>query len=253
MFDDEEWEALERAPRRTARELRAEKARARGRGARAATCRRCSTRGAASRSSTASALDDSPAYRLNHEEVVKSLEEGVRYVEHMSPIEAVLDERAHVKAMTLQARGRRASSSCPARTVCVAAGTSPNVTYEKEYPGTFELDERKQYFQPHAATVDADGRPSTLAPASDAKKGFFTSYLTDGRTVSFYGDNHPHYAGSVVKAMASAKDGYPHVVALFPESRGARRRATQPARDADAGERSSRSSTTSSSRDGRTR
>ncbi len=29
-------------------------------------------------------LNDSPAYRLNHEEVAKSLEEGVRYVEHMS-------------------------------------------------------------------------------------------------------------------------------------------------------------------------
>ena len=37
--------------------------------------------------------------------------------------------------------------------------------------------------------------------------------------MSFYGDNHPHYAGSVVKAMASAKDGYSHVAALFPEAR----------------------------------
>jgi NADPH-dependent glutamate synthase beta subunit-like oxidoreductase len=37
-------------------------------------------------------LQDSPAYRLNHEEVIKSLEEGVRYIEDMSPREAVLDE-----------------------------------------------------------------------------------------------------------------------------------------------------------------
>ena len=49
--------------------------------------------------------------------------------------------------------------------------------------------------------------------------------------MSFYGDNHPHYAGSVVKAMASAKDGYPHVVALFPETQRLDA-ATQPARDA---------------------
>src|SRR5690606_28671053 len=38
------------------------------------------------------------------------------------------------------------------------------------------------------------------------------------RVVSFYGDNHPFYAGSVVKAMASAKVGYRHVAALFPET-----------------------------------
>ena len=44
-------------------------------------------------------LQDSPAYRLNHEEVAKSLEEGVRYVENMSPTEAVLDARGHVDAV----------------------------------------------------------------------------------------------------------------------------------------------------------
>ncbi len=115
----------------------------------------------------------------------------------------------------------------PARTVCVAAGTSPNVIYEKEYPGTFELDDKKQYFRPHGAQVDESGRV-TLVRAPD---GFFTSYARGGHTVSFYGDNHPHYAGSVVRAMASAKDGYPHVVALFPEARSPDP-AAQPARDA---------------------
>src|ERR671938_219608 len=38
-------------------------------------------------------LQDSPAYRLNHEEVVKSLEEGISYVENMTPVEAVADEQ----------------------------------------------------------------------------------------------------------------------------------------------------------------
>ena len=40
-------------------------------------------------------------------------------------------------------------------------------------------------------------------------RGFFTSYEKDGRFVSYYGDNHPRYAGNVVKAMASARQGYP--------------------------------------------
>ena len=47
--------------------------------------------------------------------------------------------------------------------------------------------------------------------------GFFTSYSKDGRFVSYYGDNHPLYAGNVVKAMASAKDGYPRIVELFAD------------------------------------
>ena len=33
----------------------------------------------------------------------------------------------------------------------------------------------------------------------------------DGRAISFFGDLHPSFAGNVVKAMASAKQGYPVV------------------------------------------
>ncbi|MDI1433820.1 FAD-dependent oxidoreductase [Polyangium sorediatum] len=166
---------------------------------------------------------DSPAYRLNHEEVAKSLEEGVRYIENMAPVEAVLDERGHVRAMTFERQkvdeaGKWTASGeiveLPARSVCVAAGTSPNVMYEKEKPGTFAFDKRKQYFQPHKAFVDEAGKLQVEAVA-DAREGFFTSYSDGAHAVSFYGDNHPYYAGSVVKAMASAKDAYPHVVSLF--------------------------------------
>ena len=159
-------------------------------------------------------LQESPAYRLNHEEVMKSLEEGVRYVENLAPTEAVIDDRGRVKAMRF---GRRDGSSVelPAKTVCVAAGTSPNVTYEREYPGTFELDKRGQYFRGYEAFLDEAGRV-VMRAAESAQSGFFTSYKNAAdKTVSFYGDNHPYYAGSVVKAMASAKDGYPHVAALL--------------------------------------
>ena len=45
----------------------------------------------------------------------------------------------------------------------------------------------------------------------------FTSYQDNGRYITYYGDNHPVYAGNVVKAMASAKDGYPYVVELFAD------------------------------------
>jgi len=39
--------------------------------------------------------------------------------------------------------------------------------------------------------------------------------MADGRFVTYYGDNHPRYAGNVVKAMASAKHGFPQVMQLF--------------------------------------
>src|SRR5207344_1014164 len=82
-------------------------------------------------------LPDSPAYRLNHEEVEKSLEEGVRYLENVSPTEAVLDETGAVKAIKLERQAQengkwRATGEIielPAKTLCVAAGTSPNTTF----------------------------------------------------------------------------------------------------------------------------
>ncbi len=227
-FDDEEWEALERHLGH-GRELRAEKARAAAEGGEPQVQKLLDAWGGVTLVYR-KGLADSPAYRLNHEEVIKSLEEGVRYVEHLSPLEAVLDERGHVQAIRFARAGGADPPivELPARTVCVAAGTGPNVIYEKEYPGTFELDDRKQYFRPHVARVDAAGRV-TLERAARAVDGFFTSYLKDGHTVSFYGDNHPHYAGSVVKAMASAKDGHPHVAALFPQALDP---ASQPERDA---------------------
>jgi len=60
-------------------------------------------------------------------------------------------------------------------------------------------------------TPNGDG---TFHLEADAN-GFFTSYEHDGKFVTYYGDNHPRYAGNVVKAMASAKDGFPHIVKLF--------------------------------------
>jgi NAD(P)H-flavin reductase len=123
----------------------------------------------------------------------------------------------------------------PARTVCVAAGTSPNVTYEREYPGTFELDAKKSYFKGYDAVPDSDGFSLVpVAATEDLAKdvGFFTSYAKDGKFISFYGDNHPTYAGNVVKAMASAKDGFSHVSKLFARYVASLKDTEQPARDA---------------------
>src|SRR5262249_57180431 len=44
-------------------------------------------------------LNDSPAYRLNHEEVIKALEEGIAFAEGLSPVEAVPDGHGAVQAV----------------------------------------------------------------------------------------------------------------------------------------------------------
>jgi NAD(P)H-flavin reductase/NADPH-dependent glutamate synthase beta subunit-like oxidoreductase len=147
---------------------------------------------------------DSPAYRLNHEEIIKALEEGITFAENLNPEEALADAQGHLRGVIFSRGQQRVE--LPARALLVAAGTTPNITYEKERPGSFQLDAKKKFFQGY--------RVDNGALVADPD-GFFTSYDHDGRRVSYYGDNHPRYAGNVVKAMASAKDGFPRVVALF--------------------------------------
>jgi NADPH-dependent glutamate synthase beta subunit-like oxidoreductase/NAD(P)H-flavin reductase len=170
---------------------------------------------------------DSPAYRLNHEEVKKALEEGISFIENVSPEEAIVDEFNHVRALRLSAPGRMIELA--ARAVMVAAGTTPNITYEKEYAGTFEMDSRKKFFAANRVVRNSDGR-FTLEAAGKGT-GFFTSYSRNGRFISYYGDNHPKYAGNVVKAMASARDGYPHLVSLFHDELTSLNAAGQAGRD----------------------
>jgi NADPH-dependent glutamate synthase beta subunit-like oxidoreductase/NAD(P)H-flavin reductase len=160
-------------------------------------------------------LVDGPSYTLNHEEVEKALEEGVRFAECLGPERIDVDAHGAVRAMvfTRQVRdddGRwRADGSVtlPARTVYVAAGTQPNTVLAREDPGHFALDGR--YFH----TVDEDGRPAPAEPAT--AKPTVPRVLMSGapgeRWISFFGDVHPSWFGNVVKAMASAKQGWPVV------------------------------------------
>ena len=185
-------------------------------------------------------LQDSPAYRLNHEEVQKALEEGINFIELMSPTEAVPDEYGAISALKFEKQNYDAETgkfsnagefeTFPARTVCVAAGTSPNVIYEKEKPGTFKLDEWRQFFQPFKAEKNVDGKFHAVE-VNKGEVGFFTSYESDGKLISYYGDNHPQYAGNVVKAMASAKNGYGKVVELFADELATRGELPQAKKD----------------------
>ncbi|MBL0174018.1 MAG: FAD-dependent oxidoreductase [Ignavibacteria bacterium] len=181
------------------------------------------------------AMTDAPAYRLNHEEIAKALEEGISFVECLSPVEAKLGPDDSIAAVVFERQAKDGEGrwfatgervTLPARSVMVAAGTSPNTIIAREYPGFFDVDARTRYFTPHAFDDD------TLVPASAEAPGFFTSYHHDGKYITYYGDNHPVYAGNVVKAMASAKHGYHAIVDLFAADVASRDKAGQTARDA---------------------
>ena len=153
------------------------------------------------------AMEESPAYRLNHEEIIKAFEEGISFIEGLEPQEAVPDEHGKLKAMRFLRGGSGETVELPARTCLVAAGTTPNITYAKEFPEGFPLDAKRRFFAPHKAVRAGAG--FRLEPAHpEDETAFFTGYTRDGKYVTFFGDNHPAYNGNVVKAMASARNGY---------------------------------------------
>lgn len=154
-------------------------------------------------------LQESPAYRLNHEEVEKGLEEGVWYAENLTPLSANVDAFGSLASMVF-AKTDGETAELPARTVLVAIGTKPNTSYEQEHPHTFLL-QKNGYFSPHRAE-----RKEGYIQLDSDPRGVFTSYQQGDHTVGFYGDGHPYASGSVVKAMASAKRGFLQVAALYP-------------------------------------
>jgi NADPH-dependent glutamate synthase beta subunit-like oxidoreductase len=160
-------------------------------------------------------LIDSPSYTLNHEEVEKALEEGIRFAEGLTPLAIEVDEAGHAIGLTVSIQSNDGEGAwretgqtlLPARTILIAAGTQPNTVLAREDAGHFSLDGR--YFQ----LLDEQGARHTplRGLAKPAEPAVLTSIRADGRATSFFGDLHPSYFGNVVKAMASAKQGYPIV------------------------------------------
>lgn len=105
-------------------------------------------------------IGDSPAYRLNHEEIIKALEEGIYFIENLSPLEIATDHHGAAESLLLERqelndtgkwRGTGEVVTLGARTILVAAGTFPNTIIERENPGAFEYDTWNQFFSPHVA------------------------------------------------------------------------------------------------------
>ncbi len=151
-------------------------------------------------------LIDAPSYTLNHEEVALALQEGIRFAENLTPKEVELDAHGHAAALLVKHPDADALQRMPAKSILVAAGTQPNTVLGREDTNNVFLDGK--WFQ----AVNENGepvKPEKVAKPSEAS--VLMSLRADGRAISFFGDLHPSFAGNVVKAMASAKQGYPVV------------------------------------------
>ncbi len=161
-------------------------------------------------------LVDAPSYTLNHEEIAKALEEGVRFAECLAPQEVEVDQANTAQSLIFEKQtfdagtGRLTPTgekvTLPARTILVAAGTQPNTVLAREDEENFVLDGR--FFR----AVGEDGepvKPERISKPNDVR--VLVSVRPDGRAISFFGDLHPSFSGNVVKAMGSAKQGYPVV------------------------------------------
>lgn len=163
-------------------------------------------------------LIDSPSYTLNHEEVEKALEEGIWFAEGMTPTRVNVDAWGHTQSVQFAVQKRdeagqwqdAGTAELAARALLVAAGTQPNTVLAREDEKQFKLNGR--YF----AACDEEGNPVQPAyanPKPETPMVLLSRYKDsqDGRFISFFGDLHPSYSGNVVKAMSSAKQGYPVV------------------------------------------
>jgi NADPH-dependent glutamate synthase beta subunit-like oxidoreductase len=133
------------------------------------------------------AIQESPAYRKNHEELQKALEEGVQYLEHKTPQEFLMDKEGHVMGILCQD-----GKVVPARTILMAIGTNPQTVIAEERPDLFQKEDG-------FLKIQADHTP------------FTTARVDAHRFISVLGDLHPSFSGSVVHALASAKKAAPFI------------------------------------------
>lgn len=173
-------------------------------------------------------IQESPAYQRNHEEVIKALEEGIYYAEGLEPASVVLDEFGSTSALVCRWRIQDESGNwiysteeqtLPAKSLFIATGAKPNIAYEFEHRGTFARN-GDAYSAVETRSMPSDEGVETRFIASQQHVktdnfSIFTSYDKNNHRVSFLGDTHPVFHGSVVKAIASAKRGYSKIMEIL--------------------------------------
>ncbi|KJV68707.1 FAD-dependent oxidoreductase [Candidatus Neoehrlichia procyonis] len=143
-------------------------------------------------------LCKSQSYKLNSQELQHALSEGIYFAENLQPIEIITDKYNHAsKVKVIDTQGNH--KYIIAKNVIIATGTSPNLTTLKE-SGVYLNNNLNLFNLNKILTTNIN-----LSPKNQDKDNIF---LSQNQNISIFGDLHPSYRGSVVKAIASAKNGY---------------------------------------------
>jgi len=157
-------------------------------------------------------VQSSPAYRYNHHELQQALREGLLYAEHCEPESVLVDAEQRVTGLRVRRTDQNDMyQTLPAKNILVATGAKPNVAYAFEHANDIErvgLQYKLYKENTHNALVPGE----SAEHCKDHDGSFFSSVCHDKRRVSVIGDTHPAFSGSVVKAMASAKQSYPAIL-----------------------------------------
>ena len=125
----------------------------------------------------------STAYRLNSEELGHAMSEGVYFAEHLH-LDKVIVDRYNSAAGVSVTNVNHEKRYIAAKSIIIAVGTQENSVVIKE----------------------CSNSESNTFTVNDLDKNDFL--LSKTGNISVFGDMHPYYKGSVVKALASAKNGY---------------------------------------------
>ncbi|KJV92614.1 palindromic element RPE4 domain-containing protein [Rickettsia bellii] len=134
-------------------------------------------------------LQDSPAYKLNHEELIYALALGVNFEENMQPLRINNDKYGHVESVEF----RNQTYLMLSRGLTTGSSKSTNCNAVADF-----LD----------PVVKPRDNIIVKAKTVIMAIGIENNTEFDEDKYSYFGDCNPKYSGSVVKALANSKDGY---------------------------------------------
>ena len=139
-------------------------------------------------------LINSQSYKLNHEELIQAFEQGIEFIENEEIDEIILDDFNYIKQIRSK---NNIIHNC--KSLLYAIGTNPNISIVEE----------------DKVSVDLQGK---YIDSQISKNSFIAKIFPENKSISFFGDLHPNFEGSVVKAMASAKYGFLEVNELLKKN-----------------------------------
>ncbi len=144
-------------------------------------------------------IKQSKAYRINAHELHSALKQGVKIQDNTVLKEIILDEFGGIKELKCLYNNEQIIT-IPAKNMILALGTNPN---------NIVIEEFQEYFP---NSINLDFKPERLRTFKNQQ---FNCLLQDSYKdidVSFFGDMHKVFNGSVVKALASSFYGQYDVI-----------------------------------------